>query len=274
MRATLTPSATPAAARGASDWFGGDRDPFPAKSVCPRTLRACTPRGRFGGRVGSPPYSSRTPHRVTRRRVATGGQCARSRPPLRASSRKSRTARSSRMWPASVVPVRATIPTSRAKRKTTWAGDRPCRAGDPGELGAGERRAVRRQEREPLVRHPARGAERPDLAVPPGRRVAPVLDEPRADAGAVAERRQLVQADVAHPEEPRPPALVDSLHRPPRLPVGGAEAVPPGRAVEHVRVDDVRPQVLERARERLLDLGRDRGVRGRTAAGRPARPGR
>lgn len=42
-----------------------------------------------------------------------------------ASRRKSNTSRSSRTWPASVVPVRGTMPTSRANRKTTWLTVRP-----------------------------------------------------------------------------------------------------------------------------------------------------
>ena len=44
------------------------------------------------------------------------------------SRRKSKTSRSARMWSASVVPVRGTMPTSRANRKTIWLTVRPWRS--------------------------------------------------------------------------------------------------------------------------------------------------
>ena len=65
---------------------------------------------------------------------------------------------------------------------------------------------------------------------------------------------------------------MDGFHRPPGLPVGRGQAEPLRGAVQHVGVDDLGAQVLERAGERLLDLDARWARRDRRAGGDPAPP--
>ena len=124
------------------------------------------------------------------------------------------------MWSASVVPVRGTMPTSRANRKTTWLTVRPWRCGDPGQLGTGQRLAVGGQQREALVDQPVGGAELPDVAVPAPGGVAAVLDEAGPDARLLAQALELFEGDVADAEQAGPAAVVDAPPSP---------ATPPSR---------------------------------------------
>ena len=158
------------------------------------------------------------------------------------------------MWPASVVPVRGTMPTSSANQEDDL-GDRPAvPPGYLGQLGPGQGVAVGGQQGEALVGQAAGGAEGADVAVPAPRRVAPVLDEARPHPRLVAHEWELPQGEVADAQQAGTAALVQGLHRPPRLPVRRGQAVLPAGAVQQVRVDHVGAQVLQRAGERLLDL--------------------
>src|SRR5436305_13808612 len=94
--------------------------------------------------------------------------------------------------------------------------------GDPGQLGAGERRAVGGQQGEALVDQPVGGAELPDAAVPAPGAVAAVLDEVRPDARAPAQELELFEGDVADAEQAGPAAAVDGFHGPPGPAVGRA----------------------------------------------------
>ncbi len=80
-------------------------------------------------------------------------------------------------------------------------------------------------------------------------------------------RRQLLEVaerHVAHTEEPHAPGVALPRHRAPDLAVVGRPPVAGGGAVQHIAVDVVRSQVLERAGHRLRDLGRQvrRGIVG------------
>src|SRR5207249_5217007 len=93
----------------------------------------------------------------------------------------------------------------------------PCR--DSGQFGAAQYPPVRGQEGEALVDQSVLGAERPDAPVPAPGGVAPVLDEPGADARPVAQNLELFQGDITDSEQSGPAAVVDGLHRPPGRPV-------------------------------------------------------
>src|ERR1043165_1787289 len=109
----------------------------------------------------------------------------------------------------------------------------------------GQYRAVRRQQREPLVNHAMSRTELPDLAVPTATGVASILDETRPHAGVFAQVVQLVERHVADAEHSGLSTPMYGFHRPPGLPVVGDQAVPLSGTVQQVRIDIVRAQMFE-----------------------------
>jgi hypothetical protein len=99
-----------------------------------------------------------------------------------------------------------------------------------------------------------RSAEGADFAIPAGAGVAAVLHEARAHHGVIPQRLELIEGDVADPEESGFPGGVNLFHRTPHLEVSAIEAVAARGSVEQVRVDRVHLEMLEGAGERLVHL--------------------
>src|SRR5262249_32159301 len=109
-----------------------------------------------------------------------------------------------------------------------------------------------------LVDQPIGRAEPPDATVPASDRIAPVLNEVEPDTCPLTQILELLQGDIADAEQACPAAVMDGFHRLPSLPVGCSQTDSLRGAVEHVAIDYLHAQVLERAGKRSLDLGVDR----------------
>ena len=92
--------------------------------------------------------------------------------------------------------------------------------GNASHFGVSNHRVVTGQERETLVDYAIRSAELANRPIPPADGVTPVLHEPRANTGILAQLPKLLKRDIAHAKQPRPAAGVNFFHRPPRFPVG------------------------------------------------------
>src|SRR5260370_3765971 len=129
--------------------------------------------------------------------------------------------------------------------------------GDPDQFGTGQRLAIGGEQREALVDQSVGGAELPDLKIPTPNGVASVLNDAGPDACLLPEALELFEGDVADPEQASPAAIADRFHRSPGLPVFRSQAYPLSGAVEQIGIDYLGAQMVERAGERLLDLGPD-----------------
>src|SRR5204862_299890 len=122
-------------------------------------------------------------------------------------------------------------------------------------------RDIRGQQREALIDDAACAAEAAHVTVPHRAREAAVLHEPRLYARLRAEQLELIERDVAHAEEARLLRVVQLLHRAPDVEIVLRQTMTTRRTMQHIRVDRVDLQMLERARKRLPHLHRDVGVR-------------
>ncbi len=158
------------------------------------------------------------------------------------------------------------MPTARAKRNTTWAGVRVLARGDAGNQRMAQDLRVRREQREPLVDDASLRAERPHGAVPSAAGEAAILDERGGLGAGGLHLLQVIQGHIADAEEPCAARIALLPHRQPDQSVVVGPGVARGGAVQHVAVDVVGLQVLERARHRLGHL---RGHVGLGVVGKP-----
>src|SRR5438128_1721275 len=117
------------------------------------------------------------------------------------------------------------------------------------------------EQGEALVDDPSLDAERSNIAVPAEASEAAVLHERGRFGAGGRHLLEVLQGDVAHAEEPRAASVPLLRHRGPDLGVVVGPAVAGRGPVEHVAVDVVGPEVLERAGHRLGDLRRKVGRR-------------
>jgi hypothetical protein len=120
--------------------------------------------------------------------------------------------------------------------------------------------AVGRQQRETLIDRPVSGTELADAAIPTPGGVTSVLNEAGPNPRVGAKAPELFEGHVADAEKAHPAARVNRFHGAPGRPVVGTKPRPARRAVKYVGIDDVGPQMLERAPERLRNLIRYGGV--------------
>jgi len=145
-------------------------------------------------------------------------------------------------------------------------GRRPDPPGDAGDQLVVQHFAIGGEQREPLVHDPALLAERPHVTIPAAPGEAAVLHERRRLGAAERHLREMPPRHVAHAEQTRPARIGLADHRGPDRGVLLGPARPRGRAVQHVAVNVIGPDVLERAGHGLRDL---RGKVGLRIVGQP-----
>ena len=138
--------------------------------------------------------------------------------------------------------------------------------GKAGDQRVAQHLRVGGEEREALVDDRSIPAERSNVAVPAEAGEAAVLDERRGLGAGADHLLEVPQPNVAHAEKSRAAGGALLHHRGPDLGVVLGPAGAGGGTVQHVAVDVVGPEVLERAGQRLGDL---RGEVGRGVVGQP-----
>ncbi len=124
------------------------------------------------------------------------------------------------------------------------------------ERGRAQMRDVRGEQGEALVDDAALAAEGADLGVPAVPGEAAVLHEGRRCRRALAEKLELVEIHIAHADEARLARRVERFHGGPDREVGHVEPDAARGPVQHVGVDALHAQMLQRAGEGLAHLGR------------------
>ena len=129
-----------------------------------------------------------------------------------------------------------------------------------GDLAQGRRlelASVGREQRKPLVDDAVVATQRTHAAVPARAGVTSVLNERDGNRRDPDQARELIERDVADAEQAHATVAHQRFHRGPHLAIGLAQPAARGGAMQHVRIDGARLQVLERTLEGLPNLGRE-----------------